>query len=537
MPKNKDYEDIDDLEEQDVEQDEDHDGEEVDPEIEAPLAAPIVKDAEMEEENVEEEAKEPFHDSDLEPVKAYLKEMANKPLLSKQGEVEIAMKIEAGRKSLASVLFAVPMAMDSLSELAEKLCLGEAVAHEALNTTDENAELNVADTCKHFAKGVKGAKAAYKRVASLREKGGRDEKSLRQIEKARAELGEKIFALKMKEDVVFSISESVKNEIQHLIEDHRNIGQISATLKGMGIQAARIKKSVPRSASTPKAKELCQILIVLRKSQDELSVRLGITPEEAQGLLARLNDEDLTLIESKSKLTEANLRLVISIARRHMNKGLSLLDLIQEGNIGLMRAVDKFEYRKGFKFSTYATWWIRQSITRALADQSRTIRIPVHMVETINRIIRTMRELTQEGGKEASPEQVSEKLGIPVEKIKNILKISREPISLETPVGEDEDSQLGDFIEDKDIPSPLEKAVNDDLRSQIEAALQTLSRKEEKILRWRFGIGLDAPHTLEEIGQEFDVTRERIRQIEVKALRKLKHPSRSSFLRSFLERS
>jgi RNA polymerase primary sigma factor len=535
MPKGKDFDSNDEFESQKRERD----LEAEDTGQETPAMAPIDKKPGSGRGKAEEqeETKAPFQDSDLEPVKAYLKEMSNKPLLSKQGEVEIAKQIESGRKSLASILFAIPMAMEQLSELTERLCLGEAVAHETLNTTDENAALNVADTCKHFAKGVKKAKAAFKRVETLREKPIKDEKARRQLEKAKAELGERIFSLKMKEDVVFSISESLKNEIQHLTEDHRNIEQISRTLKGMGIPSGRIRKSVPVSAKTPKAQELCQLLIVLRRAQDERSHRLGISPDEAEELLSRLNDEDLALMEAKSKLTEANLRLVISIARRHMNKGLSLLDLIQEGNIGLMRAVDKFEYSKGFKFSTYATWWIRQSITRALADQSRTIRIPVHMVETINRIIRTMRELTQEGGKEATPEQVSEKLGIPVEKIKSILKISREPISLETPVGEDEDSQLGDFIEDRDIPSPLEKAVNDDLRGQIEAALHTLSRKEEKILRWRFGIGLDAPHTLEEIGQEFDVTRERIRQIEVKALRKLKHPSRSRFLRSFLESS
>jgi len=527
MPKDSAYEDSDDLQ---MQADRDKQGADTGSGT-SDLKAEGAKAPVSETPDEEEETKEPFHDSDLEPVKAYLKEMSNKPLLTKQGEVEIAQLIESSRKRLAALIFSIPMAMEQLSDLAHSLCEGKALAHETINTTSENAELNVADTCKHFAKGVKKAETTYRRLSSLGAKG------TPRHEKAKAELGERIFELKMKEDVFFSISDSVKNEIQHLIEDHRNIEQIGNTLKGMGIAVGRMKKTVSRSATTPEARELCQILMVLRKAQDERILRLGIEPGEAEGILASLNDEDMALMDAKSKLTEANLRLVISIARRHMNKGLSLLDLIQEGNIGLMRAVDKFEYQKGFKFSTYATWWIRQSITRALADQSRTIRIPVHMVETINRIIRTMREITQEGGKESTPEQVSVRLGIPVEKIKSILKISREPISLETPVGEDEDSQLGDFIEDKDTLSPLDKAVNDDLRGQIEAALNTLSRKEEKILRWRFGIGLDAPHTLEEIGQEFDVTRERIRQIEVKALRKLKHPSRSRFLRSFLEQS
>jgi len=368
-----------------------------------------------------------------------------------------------------------------------------------------------------------------------------------ELREIKLQIAEKIEQVNLHPALIEKMTGQVKTLAADILHAEREITNCKRRLGVSGEEGLLLLKKIGRGPTGVKsvrrktnlsAETLHEIDKVYREARKKVRAaesQAMVTAEEIKEAVKLLEQGENKIKSGKTDLVEANLRLVVSIAKKYTNRGLQFLDLIQEGNIGLMKAVDKFEYKRGYKFSTYATWWIRQAITRAIADQARTIRIPVHMIETINKLIRTSRHLVQELGREPVPEEIGEKMDLPIEKVRKILKIAKEPISLETPIGEEEDSHLGDFIEDKKAVSPIEAAIRYDLQRQITNILQTLTPREERVLRKRFGIGENTDHTLEEVGQDFEVTRERIRQIEAKALRKLRHPSRSKKLKSFVE--
>jgi RNA polymerase primary sigma factor len=473
-------------------------------------------------------------DKTNDPVRMYLREMGTVPLLTREGEVAIAKRIERGKLTVMKLISRTSKVTQEVIEMGEQLKRGERTIRELVvfneeEITDEKLERRR----KQLEKQIDAVRIAQENAVKTEEKFAgvlkadkkKYIKASWRIRRAKVDVTLAIRKIEFTEMVKRRLIDGLKSAVEDIQWKQREIRQIDQRLD------AKAKKKVREEEK----KILLKHKEDIKKEIKAMAAKLEQPADDLTLMLRTILEGEAQAEQAKKELVEANLRLVVSIAKKYTNRGLQFLDLIQEGNIGLMKAVDKFEYRRGYKFSTYATWWIRQAITRAIADQARTIRIPVHMIETINKLIRTSRALVQELGREPTSEEIAQRMDIPVSKVRKVLKIAQEPISLETPIGEEEDSHLGDFIPDTNVLSPSESVINLNLKEQTDSVLRTLTPREERVIKMRFGVGEGSEHTLEEVGQSFAVTRERIRQIEAKALRKLRHPSRSRRLKPFLE--